>query len=521
MISSRLLNELSAELPTATLLLTYKAGIPVCELELEVRLLAKQRMSSVQEYTMRCIALGARTLGQVDFALGLGARLTRATLAYLQSYDLISPIEPTRRGELEFELTERGRVAIAEVAVRRPVVLSLPCLFEGMLGKLRARRNRVRHAGKGSAASQAIHAIPSHYDTPTADVIDKRDVQLVIRDLRRADPAKLPEGEVLDVVSISSASEKYRIVDVAVFQDPDEQLTFRVVDRGVRLKEFEQRLAEMSKDNIEVLPLEDASNSSRAKPAEPWLEKHELDVARENAEYLTALEERVELIEQASHAMPVDPAAPGAATTREQLESTKAELARLKADVEKGVVYIDTEEHRRLLERAFRHAKELVVVVSPWLTRSGVDEEFECWVADALWRGVNVSIGWGYPDEGNADYKRKREQSLRTAERLNARADASFSRKRRNAEPPAEQRGKLRIVELGDTHAKLLVADLNFAVVTSFNWLSFGGKKLQTQKVLRRENGTRIGLPERVKEIRDRTLALMDAAEAAEAVATK
>ena len=51
----------------------------------------------------------------------------------------------------------------------------------------------------------------------------------------------------------------------------------------------------------------------------------------------------------------------------------------------------------------------------------------------------------------------------------------------------------MHLVRFGDTHAKVLVCDRSFAIVTSFNWLSFRG---DPRRSFRDERGMHVGLPE-------------------------
>jgi len=51
---------------------------------------------------------------------------------------------------------------------------------------------------------------------------------------------------------------------------------------------------------------------------------------------------------------------------------------------------------------------------------------------------------------------------------------------------------------LGDTHAKILISDTKFAVVTSFNWLSFKGDPHRT---FRDERGTLVSDPQKINEL--------------------
>jgi hypothetical protein len=56
----------------------------------------------------------------------------------------------------------------------------------------------------------------------------------------------------------------------------------------------------------------------------------------------------------------------------------------------------------------------------------------------------------------------------------------------------------LRIKRLGDTHAKVLVSDHVFGVVTSFNWLSFRGTQ---SRAFRDERGIYFSKPDLVDSL--------------------
>lgn len=518
MIRTAKLRELQAELPGHSLVLTYVAGLPVCDLELEVRILARERISAIQEYVLRCIATGVNDSGKIDLVLGIGDALVRPTLAFLQSYDLVEEVvDDAAQREVAFGLTEKGRAALLDLALRRAVVLSIPCTSDGLTGELRPRRARMRLATRDAAAAQALHAMPAKFDRPSLMSIEKRDVQRVMRDIRRASPSKLPDGEVLDILEVSRALDKYRIVDVAVFDDGKRGFVFRVLDRGVRLKEYEELLGYLAETQPEVLPVELAAAEALPSALDRWLSPEEREEAQRNADSLAELEERVQ---QAEEAAQDDSAEAGVVdrvntTTREQLELVMRERDELRQMIEQGFQMIGTEEHRRQLERAFKNAKELVIIESPWLTRDAIDEEFKRWMFEAIDRGLDVILAWGYPDDGKPESRRKNERSRSMAEMLQEQA----KRPRRQGKRPRGDRregtrGRLRVVELGDTHAKQLVADTNFAVISSFNWTSFRGEKRAGDLVLRNEIGYRIGVPEKVKEIRDSLLQRVSAAEA-------
>jgi phosphatidylserine/phosphatidylglycerophosphate/cardiolipin synthase-like enzyme len=65
----------------------------------------------------------------------------------------------------------------------------------------------------------------------------------------------------------------------------------------------------------------------------------------------------------------------------------------------------------------------------------------------------------------------------------------------------------LRLTRLGDTHAKILVSDSEYVVVTSFNWLSFRGDPNHT---FRDERGVMIMIPSLVDAQFDEIVHRMD-----------
>jgi hypothetical protein len=64
------------------------------------------------------------------------------------------------------------------------------------------------------------------------------------------------------------------------------------------------------------------------------------------------------------------------------------------------------------------------------------------------------------------------------------------------------------ISRLGDTHAKVLVSDRKYAIVTSFNWLSFRGDPNRT---FRDEQGTMVRIPELIDQKFDYLLSRLEA----------
>ena len=55
--------------------------------------------------------------------------------------------------------------------------------------------------------------------------------------------------------------------------------------------------------------------------------------------------------------------------------------------------FLQTEQHRAVLEQALREAKQEVIIISPWMNRRACN--------DAIARGVRIRIGYGIGNEQN------------------------------------------------------------------------------------------------------------------------
>lgn len=135
-----------------------------------------------------------------------------------------------------------------------------------------------------------------------------------------------------------------------------------------------------------------------------------------------------------------------------------------------------TEEHRAALEAAIAGASEELIIVSPWVTTTAVDAELQGWLERALQRERTLKILVGYGIERDVGRNDRKAQDQREALKRLEQLGQRFQ-------------GRLRTVEVGNTHEKLVIVDRRYAIVTSFNWLSFNPRP---GRGVRRETGIRI-----------------------------
>jgi phosphatidylserine/phosphatidylglycerophosphate/cardiolipin synthase-like enzyme len=117
-----------------------------------------------------------------------------------------------------------------------------------------------------------------------------------------------------------------------------------------------------------------------------------------------------------------------------------------------------------------------LLIISPWLRNGVLDEAFLESLEGLLKDGVDIFLGWGISGPGG-----ERSDS-------DWRAYAALSQL-------ASRYTKFRFRYLGNTHAKVLLSDRRFVIVTSFNWLSYRG---DPDRTFRDERGVLVAVAEEI-----------------------
>jgi hypothetical protein len=110
-------------------------------------------------------------------------------------------------------------------------------------------------------------------------------------------------------------------------------------------------------------------------------------------------------------------------------------------------------DHPPLLKDAIGTSRQRVLIISPWITSQVVDGAMLKEIEEMLDRNVHFYLGFGLDDRPEQKPKPIPAQLEKLA--------AKYS--------------NFKLQRLGNTHEKILIKDREYAVLTSFNWLSFKG----------------------------------------------
>ena len=154
---------------------------------------------------------------------------------------------------------------------------------------------------------------------------------------------------------------------------------------------------------------------------------------------------------------------------RAQMTDSETKLERAREVIESlSATYLQVFDHPPRLQEALAEARERLLIISPWIGACVVNDEFIRKLAALTTRGVKIFIGYGIGDDG---HRRRSNRDVEAEKKLNE-AGRIFQ--------------NLTVKRLGDTHAKVLAYDRTWAILTSFNWLSFKGSR---EKGYRDEQG--------------------------------
>lgn len=145
-----------------------------------------------------------------------------------------------------------------------------------------------------------------------------------------------------------------------------------------------------------------------------------------------------------------------------------------------------THEHRPALQEVLLEARREIIIISPWLATNAVDGELLSWIEQALRRNRELRIRIGYGIEQAGKTKRPDRDQQEALKRLRKISDRN--------------RGRIQLVEIGNTHQKVVICDERYAIVTSFNFLSF---KPRPGRGIRLETGFLVDDGAQVRALRE------------------
>lgn len=421
-------------------LVSFKeAGLPVYVLKLRILVLERKELSPIEEAVLKAVRAGLDTPGSIYEFLGLSRTVLNPVLASLNTTELINYSRGAADADAKVTLAAKGRLALAEAATVKPQERVVSVCFDALTKKLLLIAPEQLDRSRDMRAMGYFEVPTGTSKRPEVEDIPLQDFDKV---LARLSVTNEPTGTLLAVRRIERR-ELHFLRCVMLFykshaQPPEVEVAFWREDGPAM--EHEVRFQAVGGPDLvgaRLLMAEAASTPGVVLPEVP-------------AEAATPAAPPTAAPVQPSQAMA--PSTPNAAAPKPgapEVETMQTLLCH---------------EHPPFLKKALLSAKRRLVIVSPWIRDSVIDWPFIASLEALLKAGVEVYIGYGIE---KADGNGKRNAAKEKPD-ITPRAESDLRQL-------ADRYKNFHFVYVGNTHRKSLVCDDQFAVVTSFNWLSYKG----------------------------------------------
>lgn len=452
-----LAEEFERSRPGMQLIWIEDAALPFSWVKLDVLAQERKPFPLLEEFTLRAVESGLSSEGDIGLLLGLGAEIVSATVADLMQRDYIAR-KIASDGKWRIALTPLGIGAAKELSAVSPTRTQIGFAFDRLKWRVTAfrRGDLISHT---EASERGMRILPGHpSDLSEADFAPQALNRLLSNDEESEDRI-----EILVVQKMTPKARLLLPVKLLIFSDKEASET----QVGIMID------GELSREHeLEVERLGGAETLGiRVGP--PLLAPLG-ELSKEAISQRVPLEELARL--RASAAEPSEQTS--------QLGGGSATNSGSGHDVLSGldIRALSVHEHRTMLLDAISSARQRLLIVTPWVKRAIVNEDFLNVLERRLHEKVKVTIVYG---EGSDD-RGSDESALESLRKLQRRFSKRFD-----------------LVRVENAHPRTLVWDDSW-VLTNFTWLSFKGDLARTYRM---EEGTLIRLPTLVDEAYDRSQA--------------
>lgn len=472
-------------------LISYReVALPIWRIGVRALIAEEKPLAPFDEFVLRAIDEGFAAPTEMSSILGLDETLVVNVAADLMRHDCLYHA-PVATGGATLMLTTKGRTQLADAVSIKPAEQQLPVDFDALKWKL-VPSGEWYLKPKEVQDSGLIELPRAKKRAPEIDDLRLQDVDAIIK----AGSARTrTNGRLLALKAIESRHRMYRHAVALIYRGAshdDIQVDFAVdgviepelaqcfstenlfsrlgIDRraGIKLASVDLA-ADLRSDGV---TLTRGLTEAIAKPVvverAPAPQESEPEAASASSEPAPA---------------PVEADAPPLPAMVESPKSkakSKAKSVAPVAATAPPASLLSCYEHPAYLQDALRTSTRRLMIISPWVKRMVVNDAFVKKLEGCLEQGVDVFIGWGIEkltkDDEDIDFNVKK-----VFDTLTKRYPNAFHARR-----------------LGGTHAKILISDSHFAVITSFNWLSFRG---DPDRTVRDERGTVVRTREEIESL--------------------
>jgi hypothetical protein len=433
-----------------------EVGLPIYSVTIRALTIARKHISPIEEFILKCVDRGLTSPDEIAQFLGLELQIIKRALVNLAQTDSIAlrSLDESRLQSLQ--LTGKGKSILEKAEIAQAEERMFQIHFDGLLKRVAwyGRFQTVRFEELEYKSMIEIQSYPPR--RPRVSDLELGELGKIIRALGHSDEYK---RELIAVKSIEKA-QKYFLPAVALVyissQASDVQVAFAV--DGKLSPDHEIAFAQMEGPRKQGITKAVLSRSRESGAVDELRES--LSILDSQSESLEKANSDVELqLENVKEDLVTTEDDQSRTMLREKLSRLEEEHSRLKEQLGREVIRnLYTIDHPPLLEDALCNASKRLMIISPWIRGDVVDSSFLQKLEGLLKKRVDVFIGYGISEPPTERVKPQDQKAKDNLQRL------------------AQNYHSFRLVRLGNTHSKVLIKDSDYAVIGSFNWLSFRGE---------------------------------------------
>lgn len=422
--------------PEAIVIDCKPVGYPFYVLRLDLTYLANRDLELLEEFVMKCLNNGLNKLEEIAGFLGMDNHLIEKVLSELISKDLV-------KKEINLKLTQEGLDALQQQTVLALESDTKIFYLDALNGKLVDYFSPSKFDDKKYQNS----VIKPIIKTPRKDHIeDITDYYEQIEMSLQKQNSNKPNIELIQVNKIEKAYREWHEILLVLYRSnpTDTEIEYEIFSRDSIQTDYRETIERLYAQGKKILDpiFQDMKQDHIANESFSEIVSSINDEDVKNVEQISAkissLSDPDFSIETKNN--PV----------KEQKQKLEQELKQIQNKTRISEV-VHTYEIRQYLLKALKEAKNRVMIVSPWIKRNVVNEEFISVLEATLKRKVQVHIIYGIKGSSfqNDDWSIKKLENLMDNYR------------------------NLTFKKTKNSHRKQIVCDDKFAIVTSFNFLSF------------------------------------------------
>lgn len=456
-------------LSEAILLDRRTIGYPYYFVSIDLTYISSRTLELQEEFVLKCIYQGLRTRQEISSFLGINEKFVERILSSLIFRELLTL-------DQSFQLTKAGLEALERQTVLATVSENFTFYLDALSGKIPNVFSIKKIERENCIALKRIIQKPKLVE----DLVDYyEEIQGILRFQQKQDRL-----ELLQINRVEKVYAQWHEIDLMLYKaSPDDtEINYEVFSRDSIATEYRDAIDRLYAKGEKILdsvlhfdmePKGRVDNSDTDDLFKININKNDVLEIEKLSVKLTSLEENDSFSEAGNSSKEKKN------EIRQQLEEYKTKTNILNI--------VHTLEHRDYLFKALQDSQKRLMIVSPWIRSSVVDSNFLRLLEFTLKRNISVYILYGIKQRPGFGQQND-SSAIRSLDKL------------------AKSYQNFHFAEVKNTHRKIVVCDDLFAIVTSFNFLSFRADPILTY---RDELGVVLRDEKTIKDLFESGLALL------------